>query len=128
MRKWQGMNWCRQSTRLAIYLRDGLACVYCGNTIENGAILSLDHVRPHSKGGSNAANNLVTCCKHCNDARGNRPLVGWCRVVAGYVNGGLTTIEVLRKVRNAAARVLPRQEAREMIARRGSALKALKNI
>lgn len=27
---WQGMNWIRQDKRLAIYLRDGLACVWCG--------------------------------------------------------------------------------------------------
>lgn len=27
---WQGMNWCRPATRLAIYLRDGMACTYCG--------------------------------------------------------------------------------------------------
>ena len=58
---WQGMNWIRQEKRLAIYLRDGMSCAYCGASVEGGAQLSLDHVKPHSRGGSNAAANLVTC-------------------------------------------------------------------
>jgi 5-methylcytosine-specific restriction endonuclease McrA len=45
--EWQGMNWIRQEKRLAIYLRDGLACGYCGDSVENGAKLSLDHLKPH---------------------------------------------------------------------------------
>ena len=28
-RKWQGMNFVRKDLRLAIYLRDGMACVWC---------------------------------------------------------------------------------------------------
>jgi 5-methylcytosine-specific restriction endonuclease McrA len=69
---WQGMNWIRQEKRLAIYLRDGCACVWCGAKVEEGAQLTLDHVRCHSAGGSNAASNLVTACKRCNDSRGAR--------------------------------------------------------
>ena len=50
---WQGMNWIRQDKRLAIYLRDGLACAYCGHSVESGASLSLDHLKPASKDGCN---------------------------------------------------------------------------
>ena len=73
-RKWNGMNWCRPSTRLAIYLRDGLACAWCGFALEDGAQLSLDHCKPHSKGGDNDPANLVTACKKCNSSRQDRPM------------------------------------------------------
>src|SRR5438128_11454104 len=33
----QGMNWIRPEKRLALYLRDGLACCYCGEAVEDGA-------------------------------------------------------------------------------------------
>ena len=92
-RDWQGMNWVRQSTRLAIYMRDGLACAYCGATIEDDAQLTLDHIRPHSAGGGNQAANLVTCCKRCNSARGDRPLRTFARSVADYLGHGLEARE-----------------------------------
>ena len=49
----QGMNWLRPEKRLAIYLRDGLACCYCGSGVEDGVKLTLDHLTPHSQGGTN---------------------------------------------------------------------------
>ena len=70
---YQGMNWITQKKRLAIYLRDGLACAYCGASVETGAQLSLDHLIPHSEGGTNHESNLVTCCSRCNSSRGARP-------------------------------------------------------
>ena len=40
----------RPEKRLAIYLRDDMACIYCGIGIEEAGTLTLDHVRPHSQG------------------------------------------------------------------------------
>ncbi len=57
-----GMNWIRREKRLALHLRDGLVCVYCGAAGEDGGQLTLDHLRPVSKGGTNDASNLVTAC------------------------------------------------------------------
>lgn len=127
---WQGMNWLRQDKRLAIYLRDGLACAYCGAGVEQGATLSLDHVRPHSKGGSNHESNLVTSCTRCNSSRGDRGLTEFAAAVAGYVNHGVTAEDILRHVANATRRSLKahRAEAKQMIERRGSAAKALANL
>ena len=51
-----GSKWIRPDKRLAIYLRDGLACAYCGDSVEEGAKLSLDHLTCHSHGGSNNDN------------------------------------------------------------------------
>jgi hypothetical protein len=122
---WKGMNWIRQEKRLAIYLRDGLACAYCGHAVEGGASLTLDHLKPHSHGGGNEETNLVTCCHRCNSSRGDRSVRSFCRAVAGYLNHGVTSEEIERHVRNAARRALPMTEARELIARRGSAARVL---
>lgn len=128
--EWQGMNWIRQEKRLAIYLRDGLSCAYCGASVEDGAALSLDHIVPHSRGGSNSESNLVTCCKRCNSSRGNRGLKAFCAAVAGYVNHGVTAVEIERHVRACAKRDLAdaKIEAKKLIARRGSAARALSSL
>ena len=122
---WNGSKWIRPEKRLAIYLRDGLACIYCGATLEDGAQLSLDHVMPHSKGGSNDASNLVTACSRCNSSRGNRPVAEFAAAVAHYLNHGVAADEILRHIKNSTRRVLPLDEAKTLIARRGTAGRAL---
>ena len=59
------MNWIRKEKRIAIYNRDGNICLYCGSNNN----LSLDHIIPRSKGGSNDTSNLITCCIACNSSR-----------------------------------------------------------
>lgn len=54
--------------RARIYKRDGHQCVYCGSTKE----LTLDHVLPKSRGGSNDWTNLVTSCIKCNRKKADR--------------------------------------------------------
>lgn len=112
----QGSKWIRPTTRLAIYLRDGMACAYCGHAVEDGERLTLDHIRPCVRGGGNQAGNLVTCCAHCNSSRGSRALRTWCRAVAEYTKQDATEIE--RRVRRLARRALPRDEARALVGRR----------
>lgn len=123
---WQGMNWIRQEKRLAIYLRDGCACAWCGTRLEDGVVLSLDHFIPHSEGGSNEASNLVTSCKRCNDSRGARSALKFARAVAQYLDSGIEAAAILKHVRECMQRALPLSEAKELIARRGSAFEALK--
>ena len=82
-KKNQGMNWIRQEKRLAIYIRDGLACAYCGATIEDTK-MTLDHIIPYSMGGSNDQTNLVTCCHKCNSSRGARELREFIDSVSSY--------------------------------------------
>jgi 5-methylcytosine-specific restriction endonuclease McrA len=113
-----GGHWVRDTTRLAIYLRDGMACCYCGATQESGAQLSLDHLRPASRDGQNAPANLVTCCLRCNSSRGTRSVAAFARAVAEY--RGTDAASILRHIRACARRALPRAEARELIARRTS--------
>jgi len=121
----QGMNWIRPERRLAIYLRDGLACCYCGEGIEDGAKLTLDHVLPVSKGGSNDAANLVTCCHRCNSSRGTRPVAEFAAAVASYINHGATQEAIIAHVRRVRRRKLDVAGAKELIARRGGFSAAL---
>lgn len=58
-------NWIDPEERQRIYARDGYACRYCGS-VEN---LSLDHVKPVSRGGGDQPSNLVTCCRSCNSRK-----------------------------------------------------------
>ena len=53
-------------SRLAIYSRDNYTCQYCGIKTHD---LSLDHVYPRHLGGTHSWDNLVTCCKKCNNTK-----------------------------------------------------------
>jgi 5-methylcytosine-specific restriction endonuclease McrA len=57
-------------TRSAIYARDGHKCQYCGATRK----LTIDHVIPKSKGGSDDWDNLVVACSSCNIKKGDKYL------------------------------------------------------
>ena len=54
--------------RNRIYKRDNHKCVYCGSRKD----LTIDHVIPKSKGGTNEWTNLVTCCFKCNFIKADR--------------------------------------------------------
>ena len=122
----QGMNWIRPAKRLAIYLRDGLACCWCGATIEDGAQLTLDHCRPVSRGGSNEADNLVTACHRCNSSRGNRSLAIFAAAVATYLDHGVQPSAICAHIQTVRRRALDLGAAKALIARRGGFTAALK--
>ncbi len=64
----------RQSVKLNrrnIFARDGNLCQYCGRKFPTSE-LSLDHVRPRSRGGGSSWTNLVCCCVRCNARKGGR--------------------------------------------------------
>jgi hypothetical protein len=121
----QGMNWIRPEKRLAIYLRDGLACCYCGESLEDGAKLTLDHLTPHSHGGSNHQKNLVTCCHRCNSSRGNRDYKEFAEAAAEYIDRGVTADEILAHIEQTRMRKLDVAAAKELIAHRGGFTQAL---
>lgn len=79
-----GMNWIRGRKRLAIYIADGWRCFYCHREMRDAApntanSPTLDHLLPRSAGGTNAADNLVMCCRSCNSTRGDMYLSDWYR-------------------------------------------------
>lgn len=117
----QGMNWIRREKRLAIYLRDGMACVWCGDGVEtDGVKLTLDHLRPYSRGGGHEATNLVTACHRCNSSRGARGPLAFARAVAAYLGHRTTAEQILRHVNNTRRRALDVSAAKALIAARGS--------
>jgi hypothetical protein len=121
-----GMNWLRPEKRLACYLRDGLACAYCGAAVEEGTKLTLDHITPHSQGGCNCAQNLVTCCFKCNSSRGNRSVEAFAAAAATYLNHGVTASMILAHITDCIARPLDVASAKAMMAKRGGFSAALR--
>ena len=56
-------------TRKNLMYRDHYSCQYC--RIKSHS-LTIDHVIPRSKGGTDAWDNVVACCQQCNVKKGNR--------------------------------------------------------
>lgn len=110
---WNGSKWIRPEKRLAIHLRDNLCCLYCGSSVEDAAALTLDHLKPRSKGGSNCASNLISACKKCNSSRGTRPVMVFCRAVGKYI--GKNPNVIYRNIQLARKRSLPLAEAKAII-------------
>ena len=120
--KWQGMNWIRLTTRLAIYHRDGFACVYCGAPGEEiGVGLTLDHLVACELGGTNLPANLVTACLRCNSAKADLTRRGWLGKLRRL---GLDSATIARRIRTLTRKTLNRNEGRRLeharVARRAS--------
>jgi 5-methylcytosine-specific restriction endonuclease McrA len=111
----QGSKWIRPAKRLAVYARDGLACLYCSATLEGGAKLTLDHVLACELGGSNSESNLVTCCLSCNSAKKDASTRDW---FTSLRDRGIDTTKLSRKIRVHTARRLDMAKGRELLAAR----------
>lgn len=57
-------------TKVGIYRRDGYTCQYCGSTRS----LTIDHLIPKSRGGTDCWENLTLACGPCNVKKGNKLL------------------------------------------------------
>ena len=78
-----------QSVRFNVLRRDGFACRYCGRSSPD-VVLHLDHVKPHSAGGEDGEDNLITSCEGCNYGKGAKtdvqpPIVKPPEDTAGFV-------------------------------------------
>ncbi len=114
----RGSSWIRTSTRWALYLRDGLRCLYCGRHVldvladDGDNFLTIDHLRTRKAGGSHDPSNLSTACYSCNHYRGLRSLRAFAADDLVPVSYGALRSRVLRRRRRGvepyreAARVL----------------------
>lgn len=75
----QGSKWITKAARLAIYIRDGFTCTYCGTDLRDAAPadITLDHLDPRCsqlcpKERRNPR-RLVTACRRCNSSRQDKP-------------------------------------------------------
>ena len=57
-------------------------CVYCGKTYDFKE-LTLDHVKPRSKGGQDLTTNVVCACRKCNADKGSSHWLRWARETFG---------------------------------------------
>jgi 5-methylcytosine-specific restriction endonuclease McrA len=60
-------------------------CVYCGVKHEPDQ-LTIDHVKPRAFGGHSFTNNLVPCCRKCNQAKGSNNWLQWMRDTFGLTH------------------------------------------
>lgn len=137
-----GMNWVTPQKRLAIYCRDGFACLYCGAGVENcqargfgpndpreacqvtSVQLTLDHLTPRVRGGGNREDNLITCCMACNTARGKRP---WRLFATESATGRNEDPKALiNYIQNCVRRRLRTDEARQIMEHRPRFREALR--
>jgi 5-methylcytosine-specific restriction endonuclease McrA len=88
-RMYRGVRYCRQcrrewlrehrrkyrqlseKVRAAVIERDRSTCYLCHRYLKPHEI-SVDHVRPYTKGGTNSISNLRVACRSCNSRKGNR--------------------------------------------------------
>ena len=67
--KWR--NTITQKTKHEVYERDDYVCQYCGiwcyeSWSVDPSALTIDHMLPHTVGGQDNIENLITCCRRCN--------------------------------------------------------------
>ena len=62
-----------KSVRQVTYMYDD--CLYCGRAFNNDR--SIDHVHPISLGGMHSFNNVIVCCRSCNQLKRNMPIDEW---------------------------------------------------
>lgn len=68
------MNTSRKRGHFIIFERDNFRCVYCGvsRQTDSEVELTVDHILPVKRGGSDHADNLVTACENCNSQKQDR--------------------------------------------------------
>lgn len=121
-------KWCPREKRLALYMRDGFACCYCGSSVEDGILLTLDHLTPKCHGGTDFSINLVTACHKCNSVRRERKWTEFAASVASYLNNGITAQDIIAHIEECTMeRALDIPAARALIALRGSYANVLNN-
>ena len=76
-------------------------CAYCGDRNN----LTIDHVIPRCKGGTDFTKNVVCCCSDCNQRKGHEPWEEWFlnqeffseekyqKIYSNIVQEGITLVE-----------------------------------
>lgn len=60
--------------RLWLWSKTNGRCGYCGVAFISSQEMTVDHIVPRTRGGSNDRSNKLACCAACNATKGNRPL------------------------------------------------------
>lgn len=125
--------WLRDTTRLALYLRDNLSCRFCKSHLSEfdsaTRQLSADHLNSRNELGfaDNSSANLVTVCISCNSSKKDMPWREFAGIVAERT--GQRKATVLARIYRARKSPLKRKWAREVFASSDRSLTvALQNL
>lgn len=73
---WDGNPQETPKKKVRLQIRDGSGCFYCKRDFPL-IMLTLDHIIPRFRGGSNADSNCVLACTKCNGEKDNLLLKDW---------------------------------------------------
>lgn len=80
-----------KTTRSLVFERDGRVCRVCGATEH----VTIDHIVPRSRGGTNAPENLQVLCGYCNRRKGDAvPVTGKTYALARWPAGWATLADL----------------------------------
>jgi 5-methylcytosine-specific restriction endonuclease McrA len=71
----------RKAHRQQILQRFGGHCFYCWEKPER---LTIDHIIPRSKGGTEYHGNLAPSCHRCNGSKSDKEVIAWLRSQSFY--------------------------------------------
>jgi hypothetical protein len=72
-------------------------CAYCDSPPISDESLTIDHVKPRSRGGQDCTSNVIPACWKCNQAKASLDWVAWYRMQPFYsINGEWRIKEWLR--------------------------------
>lgn len=77
----------RQQWRDSIKTAWNNRCAYCGQPpIDDNSLseLTIDHVRPKSRGGEDRTSNVIPACASCNQAKSSQDWAAWYRLQPFY--------------------------------------------
>lgn len=70
-KKYYKNRYVPEFSKTNLLYRDDFKCQYCGNQF-NEKELTMDHVVPKSKGGKKTFENIVMCCRKCNELKADK--------------------------------------------------------
>jgi hypothetical protein len=69
-----------------VFMKTFYHCGYCGKIINEPSDLTLDHMKPKAKGGTDEMNNLIGCCKSCNQMKSDKTMEEYRKELIKAVN------------------------------------------
>ena len=69
----------RRIWRQSIHQAWGYRCAFCNGFPIEDQPLTIDHVRPKSRGGRDLTSNCVSCCQRCNQSKASEVWLQWFR-------------------------------------------------
>lgn len=74
----------RQQWRNSIKEAWNNRCAYCGKPPIDDESITIDHVRPKSKGGEDRTSNCIPACAECNQDKSSQDWIAWFRMQEFY--------------------------------------------